>query len=93
MEEEHFINVMGKWFLENGIKTNLSKRFELDENKPADNQIRKTVFNLEAGEVTVNNHFKEGQVFKKPKIYNRQELISQGKSGDMNEKEAEESKE
>jgi len=71
----------------------MAQKYELDEKKSADNQIRKTVFNLEAGEVTVNHHFKEGQVFKKPKIYNRQELISQGKSGDMNEKETEESKE
>jgi hypothetical protein len=48
---------------------------------------------METGEVIVSYHFKEGQVFRKPKVYNRQELISQGKSGDMNEKDTDESKE
>ena len=48
---------------------------------------------METCEVIVSYHFKEGQVFRKPKVYNRQELISQGKSGDMNEKDTDESKE
>lgn len=78
----------------------MAQKFDWDPNAaPEKEQIRKTVFNLEPGpsggigEVTVNYHFKEGQVFKKPKTYSRQELISQGKSGDMNEKDTEESKE
>jgi len=54
--------------------------------------MRKTVFNIEAGEVVVHYHYKEGQVFKHPKTFNRQELISQGKSGDMNEKDTGETK-
>ena len=71
----------------------MAQKFELDTNRPADQQMRKTVFNMESGEVVINYHFVEGQIFKKPKTYNRQELISQGKSGDMNEKDTDESKE
>jgi hypothetical protein len=55
--------------------------------------MRKTVFNIETGEVVIHYHFVEGQIFKKPKTYSRQELISQGKSGDMNEKDTDETKE
>lgn len=71
----------------------MAQKFELDPNVPADQQMRKTVFNLETGEVVIHYHFKEGQIFRKPKYYNRQDLIGQGKSGDMNEKDTDESKE
>lgn len=71
----------------------MAQKFEIDNGKPADQQMRKTVFNLETGVVIVYYHYKEGQIFRQPKYYNRQELISQGKSGDMNEKDTDESKE
>lgn len=34
-------------------------------------------------------HYTEGQIFRKPEKVNRTDLISQGKMGDMNEKDAE----
>jgi len=49
----------------------MAQKFELDPNIPADQQMRKTVFNLETGEVVIHYHFKEGQIFRKPKYYNR----------------------
>jgi len=38
----------------------MAQKFKLDPSKPADSQIRKTVFNMETGEVVVNYHFSEG---------------------------------
>ena len=55
--------------------------------------MRKTVFNFEIDEVVIHYHFKEGQIFRKPKYYNRSDLLGQGKSNDINEKESDESKE
>lgn len=76
----------------------MAQKFALDPNRPAEEQIRKTVFKLEGGksdqgETIVYFHYKEGQIFREPKVYDRQELISQGKSGDLNEKDNDESKE
>ena len=34
-------------------------------------------------------HYKEGQIFRKPDKINRVDLISQGKMGDMNQKDGE----
>jgi hypothetical protein len=36
----------------------MAQKFELDTNKPAENQIRKTVFNIEEEKVTVYYHYK-----------------------------------
>jgi hypothetical protein len=76
----------------------MAQKYDLDPTKAEDEQIRKTVFKLEGGkseqgEVIVHYHYQEGQVFKEPKIYDKQMLISQGKSGDMNDKDNNDSKE
>ena len=38
----------------------MAQKFELDPTKPAEIQIKKTVFNMEQGEVVVDYHYKEG---------------------------------
>lgn len=55
--------------------------------------MRKCVFDIKGNEVKIYYHYKEGQIFREPLIKNRQDLISQGKSGEMNEKDTDESKE
>ena len=67
----------------------MAQKFELDPNKDASLQIRKTEFNIEKNFVYIYYHYKEGQIFRKPEKVNRTDLISQGKMGDMNEKDAE----
>jgi hypothetical protein len=39
--------------------------------------------------VLIYYHYKEGQIFRKPDKINRVDLISQGKMGDMNQKDGE----
>jgi hypothetical protein len=48
--------------------------------------MRKAVFNLESDEIIIYYHFKEGQIFRKPSHYNRNELRNSGNQGEMNEK-------
>ena len=67
----------------------MAQKFELDHKKDASLQIRKTEFNIEKNFVFIYYHYKEGQIFRKPEKVNRTDLISQGKMGDMNEKDAE----
>jgi hypothetical protein len=71
----------------------MAQKFEVDPSLPAETQIKKTVFNIESGDVKVYYHYQEGKIFRQPKEYKRAQLISQGKSGDMNEKDSEETKE
>ena len=71
----------------------MAQKFEVDHNKPAETQIKKTVFNIESGDVMVYYHYQEGKIFRQPTSYRRDVLISQGKTGEMNEKDSEETKE
>jgi hypothetical protein len=64
----------------------MTQKFELDPSKPAEEQKRKTVFNLETDEIVIYYHFKEGQIFRKPSHYDRNVLRNSGNQGDMNEK-------
>ena len=38
----------------------MTQKFELDESRPAEEQMRKAVFNLETDEIVIYYHFKEG---------------------------------
>ena len=38
----------------------MTQKWDLDETKPAEEQMRKAVFNLETDQVTVYYHYKEG---------------------------------
>jgi len=38
----------------------MTRKFELDASKPAEEQMRKAVFNLETDEIVIYYHFKEG---------------------------------
>ena len=67
----------------------MAQKFELDPRRDASLQIRKTEFNVEKNFVFIYYHYTEGQIFRKPEKVNRTDLISQGKMGDMNEKDAE----
>lgn len=67
----------------------MAQKFELDPTKDASLQMKKTEFKIEDQYIYIYYHYKEGQIFRKPDIVNRLDLISQGKMGDMNEKDAE----
>ncbi len=67
----------------------MAQKFELDPNRPAEEQIRKTEFNIEKNLVLIYYHYKEGQIFRQPDKINRLDLVSHGKMGDMNEKDVE----
>ena len=41
------------------------------------------------GVIKIYYHYKEGQIYRKPLQISRLEVVSQGKMGDMNEKESE----
>jgi hypothetical protein len=38
----------------------MTQKFELDPSRPAEEQMRKAVFNLETDEIVIYYHFKEG---------------------------------
>lgn len=67
----------------------MAQKFELDPTKDASLQIRKTEFNIDKNFVYIYYHYKEGQIFRKPEKVNRTDLISQGQSRDMEQKDAE----
>lgn len=70
----------------------MSQRFALDPEIPAEQQIRKTEFNLEKGRVFIYYHYREGKVTSNSESFIRDELIGEAKLGDMNEKDTEENK-
>lgn len=72
----------------------MTQKFELDPERPADEQIRKTEFNykIEGGRVSIYYHFKEGEITSKFETYVRDDLIGNVKIGDMNEKDEDEDK-
>lgn len=65
----------------------MSQRFELDPYRPAEDQIRKTEFNLEKKLVHIYYHFKEGKITAREKTYNRDDLIGKAQVNDPNKKE------
>ena len=67
----------------------MAQKFELDPNRPPEEQFRKTEFNDEKKEVLIHYHLKEGQIFREPYSIPRNDLIQQG--NDMNEKDQEKS--
>lgn len=71
----------------------MAQKFELKPNKPPEEQIRKTEFNFAAdqgkGVIKIYYHYKEGQIYRKPLTISRLDVVSQGKMGDINEKESE----
>ena len=66
----------------------MAQKFELDPNKAASEQIRKTVFNMDK-HLLIYYHYQEGQIFKQPDKISRNDLLSHNKMGEMNEKEIE----
>jgi hypothetical protein len=60
----------------------MAQKFELDPRKDPEKQIRKTEYNIVKGFNYIYYHYKQGQIFRKPDIINRQDLISQGKKND-----------
>ena len=87
VHQHHYIE--DKVYQRNYYIKKMAQKFELDHNRPANKQIRKTEFNIAKSQVLIYYHYKEGQIFRKPDKINRVDLISQGKMGDMNQKEGE----
>lgn len=56
----------------------MTQHFELDPNRPAEEQIRKTVFNSEKEKVFIYYHYKDGQIFKPPIEISSKDLVSTG---------------
>lgn len=52
----------------------MTQKFEKDDEKPANEQIRKTVFNLDQQRIYIHYHYANGQIFSDPNEYNRDEL-------------------
>lgn len=68
----------------------MTQRFELDPSLPAETQIKKTEFNLDKQMIYIFYHYKKGKITADYKNFSRDELIGQTKTGDMNEKDVEE---
>lgn len=49
----------------------MAQKFELDPKKDPEDQIKKTVFNINKNVNYIYHHYKEGQIFKKPIEINR----------------------
>ena len=71
----------------------MAQKFELKPHKPPEEQIRKTEFNFAAeqgkGQIKIFYHYKEGQIYRKPEVISRVDVISQGKMDNINDKESE----
>ena len=68
----------------------MTQKFELDPNLPAETQIKKTEFNLDKKMIYIYYHYKDGKITSDYKEFLRDDLIGSAKSGDMNEKDVEE---
>lgn len=75
---------------EDVVITKMTQKFELDHSLPADNQIKKTEFNLDKKRVFIYYHYKDGKITAGYKEFFRDDLIGQSKMSDMNDKEQEE---
>lgn len=64
----------------------------MDPELPAEQQIRRTEFNLEKGKVFIYYHFRDGKITSQSEQFERAALIGEAKLGDMNEKNTEENK-
>jgi len=71
----------------------MTQKFELDPERPAEEQIRKTEINLVKNKIFVYYHYKQGEIVAPMKMYRREDISAQAKLGDMNDKESEETQE
>ena len=71
----------------------MTQKFGLDGDKIAEEQIRRTEFNLSKGRVYIYKHFNNGRITTGSETYIRDELIGGDAKvgGDMNDKDAQES--
>ena len=71
----------------------MTQKFGLDSDKPAEEQIRRTEFNLAKGRVYIYKHYNSGRITTGSETYIRDELIGGDAKvgGDMNDKDAQES--
>ena len=70
----------------------MAQKFALDQELPADSQIRRTEFNLDKGKVFIYYHYRDGKITSHSEEFIRDHLIGEAKLGDMNEKDTEENK-
>lgn len=63
----------------------MTQQYQDDPNDKSENKIRKIVFSIEKNKVFIYYHYKEGQIFRKPDMINRRELLGTG-TKDMNDK-------
>lgn len=70
----------------------MAQKFAMDPELPAEQQIRRTEFNLEKGRVYIYYHFRDGKITSHQEEFIRDDLIGEAKLGDMNEKDTEENK-
>lgn len=68
------------------------QKFELDADLPAEEQIKKTEFNIEKQMVYIHYHYKEGRITARDEEYKRENLIGVDKNSDF-DKANEENKE
>lgn len=67
---------------------NMVQKFGLDPERPAEEQIRMTEFNIEKGDVNIYYHYKDGKITAKEKNFKRKDLIGNSSAVDeMNNKE------
>lgn len=79
MKESNFDQVVA-------IKKMIQK-FDLDPEKPAEYQIKKTEFNIEKQMVYIHYHYKQGQITANSEEYKREKLIGVDKNSDVEKEE------
>lgn len=82
------IYIQDKTYNRNYFQKKVAQKFEIDKNKPASEQIRKTEFHIQDNKVFIYYHYEEGQIFRKPVELNRIDLIQHGKMGDVGDQDA-----
>lgn len=71
----------------------MTEKFALDSSKPAEEQIRRTEYNLDKGKVFIYKHYNSGRITTGSEVYIRDELIGGDTKvgGELGEKDSEES--
>ena len=70
----------------------MTQKYELDQDLPATNQIKKTEFNIETKRVSIYYHYEEGKITTHDEDYDRDDLIGHATPDNVNDKDQEESK-
>lgn len=86
------MSIRDNWLGKEVYIKKMSQKYDINPEIPIAGQIKKTEFNMDKKEVKIYYHYEKGKITAQVERFNRDDLQGQNKVGDMNDKEAEESK-